>query len=194
MNPQRTSQSRYLRFNLERASGSPRWSCCETPRKGSPGRFPPTLGGLFLGKPPSPILPYTGQISQEREDSRAWFLVLPTPPLHGILTLRSHVGHPAMSLTGSVPTTPALSLTLSELLKQTLVVSIFRVSFKTGKLLRRLHQGLVPQEVEFLRDPLCPKSELVQGRPRDAPVAKLCRGPRLVGERSRGVQGATLEI
>lgn len=76
----------------------------------------------------------------------------------------------------------ALSMALLELLKQIHTILLtFRVSFKTMKLLKMLCQVLAPQEMEFLRESWCLKSDLVQGTPPDAPALKLCHGPRLVG-------------
>lgn len=75
-----------------------------------------------------------------------------------------------------------MSMALLKLLKQThSILLIFRVSFKTIKLLKMLCQVLETQGVEFLRDPQRLKSDLVQGRLLDVPVAKLCRGPMLAG-------------
>lgn len=89
----------------------------------------------------------------------------------------------------------ALSMALLELLKQIHTILLtFRVSFKTMKLLKMLCQVLAPQEMEFLRESWCLKSDLVQGTPPDAPALNFATGTGWWGERSRGIQGRTLEI
>lgn len=173
MNPQRTPQSRYLRFSLEHASGLPDGPAVKPRERVALAGFPQPWVASFVAFS-HPILPYAGQTSWEREDSRAWFLVLPTSPLHGFLTLRSHVGLPAMSLTGSVPRTPALNLTLSELLKQPHNSLDLQSQFQDRETAQKVTSGASTSR-GGVSESLYPKSKLVKGRP-SMPLWLSCAG------------------
>lgn len=104
------------------------------------------------------------------------------------------MGYPEVSRMESLlRKTSARNMALLELLKQMYnILLIFGVSFKTIKWLKKLCHMLALREMEFLRDPQCLKSDLVQGRPPNAPVAKLCRGAQAGEGRAAEVPGVGL--
>lgn len=138
MSPQRASQSN-LRFNLEHAPGPPARSHCETQGKCGPIGFSTAPGRLLGGSLLRPSFPTQGRPPRREKKAEPGSLPCPT-----CSTWRPHpevaCGSPEVSLMGSVlRKTSALTLALSELLKQTHnSFLIFRVGFKTRKLLRRL--------------------------------------------------------